>query len=198
VHASAQHFLSIHRLYLPTLPARPFRRRFGLAHRLLRDTFGTLPAAPPHTLLLWLALTLDSPDHRREAERLIQELLDTKQPSTSTSSSSSSSGTDSISSGGGNTDTGGGWSRRQFLALLHLYTEVLLRELREPAGGPSSCNSILLVLLLVLALSWAALVRSACPACLERALSRSPFVIRAPVLPLSTVLRAIVQFTPSP
>ena len=29
-----------------------------------------------------------------------------------------------------------GWSRRQYLALLHLYTlEVLLRELREPAGA---------------------------------------------------------------
>ncbi|KAL4854558.1 hypothetical protein ACK3TF_004722 [Chlorella vulgaris] len=109
-------------------------QRFGLAHRLLRDTFGTLPAAPPHTLLLWLALALDSPDHRREAERLIQELLDTKQPSTSTSTSSSSSGTDSISSDGSNPNTGGGWSRRQFLALVHLYTEVLLRELREPAA----------------------------------------------------------------
>ncbi|EFN57160.1 expressed protein [Chlorella variabilis] len=90
-------------------------QRFGLAHRLLRGLFGSAASAPPNTLLLWLALALDT-DSRREAERLILELLDACQPSGPAGSSN-------------------GWSRRQYLALLHLYTlEVLLRELREPAG----------------------------------------------------------------
>ncbi|PSC76636.1 hypothetical protein C2E20_0914 [Micractinium conductrix] len=90
-------------------------QRFGAAHRLLRNTFGQqLEDAPPHSLLVWLALALDT-DKRGEAQRLIQSLLDSRHPD--------------------QPGEGCCWSRRQYLTLLHLYCfEVLLKELREPAA----------------------------------------------------------------
>ena len=62
----------------PRAPSRPCS--FGAAHRLLRNTFGQqLEDAPPHSLLVWLALALDT-DKRGEAQRLIQSLLDSRHP----------------------------------------------------------------------------------------------------------------------
>lgn len=55
-------------------------RRFASASRLLKDSFGPrLEDAPPHALLLWLALALDT-EARREAQQLLQDLLDRRQP----------------------------------------------------------------------------------------------------------------------
>jgi hypothetical protein len=80
------------RLWSPRLPLHANRTsaslldcftpafRFGLAHRLLCNLFGSVGAAPPNTALLWLALALDT-DSRRQAERLIFELIEKCQPS---------------------------------------------------------------------------------------------------------------------
>ena len=165
--------------------------RFASARKLLRDTFGAaLADAPPHTLLLWLALALDYKDSRSEAQSLILTLLDTRQPAADNSSSSGvggGGGSSSKSSGSGTaaaqgtnlrlapsrgvlhagntrlglptnrhlaaphcwqssssaprlcpippSPAGKGWSRRQYLALVHLYAfEVLLPELKDPSG----------------------------------------------------------------
>lgn len=100
---------STHSLRPPALAAPP--RRFTSARKLLHDSFGAaLAGAPPHTLLLWLALALDFRECRSEAQSLIHTLLETRQPapaaldssSSSSSGASNDAGSKSTASGSGN------------------------------------------------------------------------------------------------
>lgn len=95
--------------------------RFSSAKPILISTFGSMTDTPPMSLLLWLSLALDT-DEKCQAQNLMLHLLQ-------------SSGTGGGSSGSGsiNSTNSTGWSRRQYLALLHVYVvEILLPALRDP------------------------------------------------------------------
>lgn len=86
-------------------------RRFASVKGELSGFFGRLSAVPVNALLLFISLALDFSDARAEAQALTLELLQTRSP-----------------------QDPGGWTRRQYAALLHLYVfEMLLPEVREPS-----------------------------------------------------------------
>ncbi|KAK2076268.1 hypothetical protein QBZ16_001200 [Prototheca wickerhamii] len=86
-------------------------RRFASVKGELSGFFGRLSAVPVNALLLFISLALDFSDARAEAQALTLELLQARSP-----------------------QGPGGWTRRQYAALLHLYVfEMLLPEVREPS-----------------------------------------------------------------
>lgn len=68
----------------PPNSTSPFRRRRfgGSAQRALHEYWGSLEAAPPTTLLLWLSLGVDDSGVKREAAQQMLRLLESKRPGT--------------------------------------------------------------------------------------------------------------------
>ena len=84
--------------------------RFSSARPCLVKTFGCLEDSPPHALLLWLSLGLDTAERDQVHHVTLSLLRDPSIPRRS------------------------GWTRRQFLALVHLYViEILLPALKDPS-----------------------------------------------------------------
>jgi hypothetical protein len=85
--------------------------RFAGARGALERAFGSLEGAPANAILLWASFALDVRDEADAAAALLVRLLAGAPPAPRP-----------------------GWSRRQFLQLLHLYLlEVLLPEARDAA-----------------------------------------------------------------
>jgi hypothetical protein len=84
--------------------------RFSSARPCLVKTFGGLENSPPLALLLWLSLGLDTAERDQVHHVTLSLLRDPSIPRRS------------------------GWTRRQYLALIHLYViEILLPALKDPS-----------------------------------------------------------------
>ena len=98
------------------------KRFSSSAKSCLVTAFGSMQDAPPTTLLVWLSLALET-DEACQAHSLILNLLQSGLSTNNTNSSSSSSNVSNLPVQ---------WTRRQYLALLHLYViDVLLPALRD-------------------------------------------------------------------